>query len=230
MRSASFVLALLETLVFFGSLYRGFAAPSANPMLGPPVCVLNQMQAKNAAQIVYNYQLWRLIVPIFLHAGVIHLLANLSMALRVGVQCEYDWGTPAFLTIYFMGGITSMTFSALLNGASISVGASGALMAVYGAWIATLAMACGMGDARAQQNRRTQLSCGLFNLAIIVVSLHFTPRRYVALRARTPYTVAGLVLTCGSRCIMIERPAAPSLLAPRPPANARHLPMLSCSP
>jgi membrane associated rhomboid family serine protease len=56
-----------------------------NPMLGPPGRVLDQLGAKDTPRIAYSYQLWRLITPIFLHAGFVHLLTNLIMQLRLAV-------------------------------------------------------------------------------------------------------------------------------------------------
>jgi membrane associated rhomboid family serine protease len=54
-------------------------------MLGPPGQVLDQLGAKDTPRIAYSYQLWRLITPIFLHAGFVHLLTNLIMQLRLAI-------------------------------------------------------------------------------------------------------------------------------------------------
>ena len=54
-------------------------------MLGPPARVLDQMGAKDSPRIIFQYQLWCLFCPIFLHAGFVHLATNLIMQLRLAV-------------------------------------------------------------------------------------------------------------------------------------------------
>ncbi|MBS2969687.1 rhomboid family intramembrane serine protease [Metabacillus sp. KIGAM252] len=75
---------------------------------------------------------WRLITPMFLHIGFIHLLMN-SMALYfIGEAVEKMFGSARFLMIYFFSGIMGTLASFAFN-TSISAGASGAIFGCFGA-------------------------------------------------------------------------------------------------
>lgn len=47
----------------------------------------------------------RFITPIFLHAGIIHLLLNMLAQLSVSGQIEREMGSGGFLLTYFAAGI-----------------------------------------------------------------------------------------------------------------------------
>ncbi len=76
---------------------------------------------------------YRLIVPIFLHAGVFHLLLNSFALFIFGPRLEQIFGSTAFVATYFVAGIfgvaASYWYSPLL-----SVGASGAIFGLVGAY------------------------------------------------------------------------------------------------
>lgn len=46
---------------------------------------------QNAAKIKYNNEWWRLILPVLLHAGVLHIASNLLIQLRAGSYLEIIW-------------------------------------------------------------------------------------------------------------------------------------------
>jgi len=73
------------------------------------------------------YQWFRFILPIFLHAGVIHLLFNLLFQIRTGFPMEKEFGTWRMGIIYMVSGIFGFIFEAKSVGYSPSVGCSGAL-------------------------------------------------------------------------------------------------------
>lgn len=79
-------------------------------------------------------QYWRLVTGIFLHAGALHLLLNVFALFQLGRFYELMFGTPRFLLIYFATGIAGSLASSLFNTAW-SVGASGAILGILGAFI-----------------------------------------------------------------------------------------------
>lgn len=80
---------------------------------------------------------WRLLTPIFLHIGIVHLLFN-SYALNLfGREVEGIFGSWRFAVIYFLSGIGGSILSFAFS-PSISAGASGAIFGVIGAMAAFL--------------------------------------------------------------------------------------------
>ncbi|HMG91073.1 MAG TPA: rhomboid family intramembrane serine protease [Chryseolinea sp.] len=75
---------------------------------------------------------WRVISSMFLHFGVIHLLANMVGLYFLGSTLEPTVGTSRFLLIYFFCGIAAGIASLLFNFYTISAGASGAIFGLFG--------------------------------------------------------------------------------------------------
>ncbi|MTH52416.1 rhomboid family intramembrane serine protease [Bacillus mangrovi] len=75
---------------------------------------------------------WRLITPMFLHIGFLHLAMNSVALYFIGEAVEKMFGSFRFLLIYFfagaMGTLASFAFSP-----AISAGASGAIFGCFGA-------------------------------------------------------------------------------------------------
>jgi len=126
----------LVTLIVGGVKYDG-AVVKGNSMLGPSSITLYYMGGKWEPDIKAG-EIWRLITPIFLHAGFIHLFSNLFFQLRFGFVNELRWGIFRFIGIYFVTGIGASFLSCLGSPGSVSVGASGALFGVVGANISYL--------------------------------------------------------------------------------------------
>ena len=70
----------------------------------------------------------RLVVPIFLHASVIHIFMNLGATTIFCYRMEHAWGTLRTAGVYVFTGIVGCLFSAGVGANnSLSVGASGAI-------------------------------------------------------------------------------------------------------
>ena len=87
-----------------------------------------------ADRIVYEQEYWRLITAVFLHAGALHLLVNLIALFQLGKLYEIMFGTRRFVLIYCASGLGGTIASAIHN-AGPSVGASGAIFGILGAFI-----------------------------------------------------------------------------------------------
>jgi len=72
-------------------------------------------------------QWFRFVIPIFLHAGLLHLIFNLTFQIRTGIQMEKDFGTWRIMIIYMASGIFGFAFGANYSGVASSVGCSGSL-------------------------------------------------------------------------------------------------------
>jgi membrane associated rhomboid family serine protease len=76
-------------------------------------------------------QWWRFIVPIFLHAGIIHIGFNLLLQLTLGRDMEKEIGPLRFLLVYFSAGIFGFVLGGNYAADGIaSVGASGSLFGI----------------------------------------------------------------------------------------------------
>ncbi|MCL1978040.1 MAG: rhomboid family intramembrane serine protease [Candidatus Bathyarchaeota archaeon] len=80
----------------------------------------------------YQYQLF---TSMFIHASLIHLGGNLLFLLIFGLRAEEMFSLPEYLGIYFLGGLTGNLLSLALGPNYLSVGASGAIFALFGACI-----------------------------------------------------------------------------------------------
>ncbi len=81
---------------------------------------------------------WQLFTAMFIHASIFHLVGNMLFLLIFGLRGEEMFSLPEFLGIYlfggFMGDVLSLAFGSYQNGVPfVSVGASGAIFALFGA-------------------------------------------------------------------------------------------------
>jgi rhomboid protease GluP len=77
---------------------------------------------------------WRLVAAMFLHAGWVHVAINLWALYQLGSLYEVMFGSVRFTLIYFTSGIAASIASAL-HAQGPSVGASGAIFGILGAFI-----------------------------------------------------------------------------------------------
>ncbi|KAI2493535.1 Rhomboid-like protein [Fragilaria crotonensis] len=76
---------LAQTVILIIMMARCGVAPiNVNPMVGPYPDALSEWGGKNAVNILDDGEFWRLLTPILLHAGVIHLLCNIAVQLETG--------------------------------------------------------------------------------------------------------------------------------------------------
>jgi len=104
---------------------------------GPSQQKLFELGALYPPAIAQAHQYWRLITPMFLHAGLIHLAFNSYALYLLGFMVEGVFGKARFLAIYFVAGfLASVTSFAFGPAGEVGVGASGAIFGLLGAWVA----------------------------------------------------------------------------------------------
>jgi rhomboid protease GluP len=88
--------------------------------------------------LTYEGEYWRLATALFVHAGIIHLVANLYAFLIIAILLEPLIGKFRFGTAFLLTGIAASLTTLWQNVAFISVGASGAILGLFGIYIALL--------------------------------------------------------------------------------------------
>jgi membrane associated rhomboid family serine protease len=87
--------------------------------------------------LVANGEYYRLFTAMFLHIGLLHLLTNIWALWIFGQYVEGSFGRGGFLAIYLIGGFLGSVASYLFGNPLVpSAGASGAIFALFGAFIA----------------------------------------------------------------------------------------------
>jgi membrane associated rhomboid family serine protease len=105
---------------------------SDNPLFGPSWETLFSMGAKDTISIV-DGEWWRLLVPLYMHAGLLHLAMNSLSLLRLGAHMEREFGFWRIGLIYTVSGSAGILCSANFIPRVPSVGSSTALFGLMGA-------------------------------------------------------------------------------------------------
>lgn len=89
--------------------------------------------------LIADGEWWRIITSMFLHVGFTHVLFNMFSLFLFGPELEKIAGKMRFLTIYFLAGIFGVAATFLIEPPNYaSVGASGALYGIFGAFAALI--------------------------------------------------------------------------------------------
>ncbi|MFX1314154.1 MAG: rhomboid family intramembrane serine protease [Promethearchaeota archaeon] len=99
----------------------------------PKEYILNFVQINR--NIIYEFQYWRLITSIFLHADLLHLFSNMIALLLFGATIENNQYVSKleFTLIYFISGLIGNLFTLILLPIdAVSLGASGAIFGLIG--------------------------------------------------------------------------------------------------
>jgi rhomboid protease GluP len=102
---------------------------------------LSQLGAITFYDIFARHQYWRLLSAMFLHGDgtpsgdALHLAMNLLAIYQIGSLFEVMFGTRRFVIIYFSTGLIASLVSAVVNRGGSSVGASGAIFGILGAFV-----------------------------------------------------------------------------------------------
>lgn len=88
----------------------------------------------NYAPLTWKNEPWRLVSNMFIHCGILHLAFNMWALWNAGRLLERLVGNVGFLIIYFASGLAGSIASLWWNGDVVSVGASGAIFGLLGAF------------------------------------------------------------------------------------------------
>jgi membrane associated rhomboid family serine protease len=93
--------------------------------------ILLEFGAKSNYEINQG-EVWRLVTPIFIHIGLLHLFFNSYALWMVGPQVEKLYGGARFLILYVLSGVGGVVASYWYHPDILSAGASGAIFGLFG--------------------------------------------------------------------------------------------------
>ncbi|MHA4894062.1 rhomboid family intramembrane serine protease [Pedobacter sp. PWIIR3] len=87
---------------------------------------------------VLEGEFWRLITQLFVHFSFWHLFFNMYTLVYIGLMIENKLGSGKTLAVYFMGGACASILSIYSHHTGFLGGASGAILGMFGAFLALL--------------------------------------------------------------------------------------------
>ncbi|HEY2843115.1 MAG TPA: rhomboid family intramembrane serine protease [Bryobacteraceae bacterium] len=134
-RFVTMLILLINTGLYLAMMLR-MTQQGSSGFRDPDLQTLVDFGAKYAPYILGRGEWWRLITAAFLHGGLLHIAMNSWVLFDLGPQVNESFGTPRFLSIYFVSSITGYLASLYFSPASVSIGASAGLCGLIGAMIA----------------------------------------------------------------------------------------------
>nr|XP_027187088.1 RHOMBOID-like protein 9, chloroplastic isoform X2 [Cicer arietinum] len=107
---------------------------------------------------------WRLITPMFLHAGIFHMALSCWALVSFGPQVCKGYGSFTFFLIYILGGVSG-NLASFLHTPDPTVGGTGPVFAIIGAWL--------MYQIQNKDVIANDDSENLFRKAIVITALGF---------------------------------------------------------
>ncbi|XP_077253226.1 rhomboid-related intramembrane serine protease family protein isoform X2 [Tasmannia lanceolata] len=84
-------------------------------------------------ELILGGEWWRLVTPMFLHSGFLHVALGCWVLLTFGPQVCRGYGSFTFFLIYILGGIAG-NLSSFVHTPELTVGGTGPVFAILGAW------------------------------------------------------------------------------------------------
>ncbi|KAL9460299.1 hypothetical protein AB3S75_003497 [Citrus x aurantiifolia] len=112
-----------------------------NYLLGPSISTLRDLGGLDRNLVVRKYQKYRLLSSMWLHAGIIHLVVNMTSLMLVSYRLEQEFGFARIAPLYLLSGFGGSLLSCLHHKGKkeiVSVGASGALFGLLGTMLSEL--------------------------------------------------------------------------------------------
>lgn len=161
---ATYVLLAINLIVFA----LGFLLPDLGDQMF-------RLGASRAYEVLVQGQYYRLVTAMFLHGGLAHIFFNMYALYIIGRGIEPIFGSTRFSLIYLLGGLAGSVLSVVLGNPSPimgvpSVGASGAVFALFGAEMIYLYRHRALMGERAGRQLRSLLMLLGLNLFIGLAS------------------------------------------------------------
>ena len=121
----------LNLLIFVATLIEGAE-------LFSPTGAIQIAWGSNFGPYTTDGDWWRLWTSTFIHFGALHLLFNVWFLAATGPLVERLFGSAAFFVLYSVCGVVASLISISWHPAANSAGASGAILGLYGAFLAAL--------------------------------------------------------------------------------------------
>lgn len=172
--------------------------------------------ASRTYEVLVEGQYQRLFIAMFLHANTMHLFFNMYALYIIGRGVEPIFGHVRFLIVYLLGGLAGSVLSVVLGNPDPflgvpSVGASGAVFALFGAEMVYLYRHRQMMGQRATQQLRSLLMLLGINLFIGLASWVGNSGIRIDNWAHLGGLAGGLILTwlLGPQFVVSENPDQP---------------------
>jgi len=131
--SFTFFISIIQFAVFI--ITQAYAFFLNNDSFG---CINYKLGAKFTPAITVFHHFHRLIFPIILHGGFMHIFFNMLGQWFYSYRLESVYGTKKFAFLYLIAGIGGNLLSAASRTGNISVGASSSLFGVFALYMAYL--------------------------------------------------------------------------------------------
>ena len=109
-------------------------------MIGPNAQTLLKLGAMRASEFLDNNQYYRLIVPMILHAGVVHFAMNMLALWIIGTAVEKEHGSVVTGVLFVVSALGGTILAGIFLPKHIIVGASGGIFGLIGACLADIIM------------------------------------------------------------------------------------------
>ena len=120
-------------LIINSAMYAVTSIFSRNPITMSERVLTVLGQANNLA---VNGAYWQFITSMFVHADIVHFLGNMVFLIYYGRASDLVFSKGQLFVIYFASGLFGNLLTLLLGPFALSVGASGAIFGVIGAYLA----------------------------------------------------------------------------------------------
>ena len=115
----------------------------------------------NSRELVLKGQVWRLITHQFLHGSLLHLFFNMYALAYIGLMVEHKLKSTKYIAVYVLSGICGGLLSIIFHELNYSIGASGAILGLFGAFLALLSNKAFEKNASRAMLVSTVLVCAL---------------------------------------------------------------------